>query len=379
MAEAGAPANRASGSPRLPFIDGLRGIAASAVVVYHLAANVGIGSDVFANSWFGKLSHFGFLGVYIFFVISGFVITLSLGNGPVNGSFFWRYALRRSVRLDPPYWVSMIVALGLAVLAQAFIPSLHKELPSASVVIAHLFYAQNILGMENIVAVYWTLCFEIQFYLVLLLLVWTAQKFAAQLTVAGASRAPVFLILGGGLLLYSLGQLAGFWEPPVAGLFTHSWYAFCAGSVCLLAVQYGWPKSIVFGVLAAIAAAGLWSHNTAAAATVLTALFIFYVTTRGTASRWLAGPVWQYLGRVSYSLYLLHPTIGWTTVSVLKKVLGNATGVWHGLGYIVIGFAVSLVASHLAYLLIEKPSIRWSHKVRLRKEAPVAGASVVTP
>lgn len=374
-----AQASGRSGAVRLPFIDGLRGIAASAVVFYHLAANVSLGSKAFADSWLAHLAHYGFLGVYVFFVISGFVITLSVGNGPVNGSFFWRYALRRSVRLDPPYWVSMIVAIVLGLIAQALIPSLQKELPSAAVVMAHLFYVQNILHMENIVAVYWTLCFEIQFYLVLLLLLWIAQSLARERTVVAAVNTPAFLVLGAVLMMYSLGQLAGLWQPPVAGLFTHSWFAFCAGAVCLVTLQYGWSRIAALAIFASILGVAVYARSAAGYATVLTAAFVYLACTRRSADRWLAGPVAQYLGRISYSLYLLHPTIGWTTVSVLKKVFGNAGGVGQGVAYILAGFATSIAASHLAYLLIEKPSIRLSHRIRLRKPDTTLMPQVATP
>ena len=356
----------AGGLGRLPFIDGLRGIAASAVVVYHLSGNAALGSEPFANSLFAHIAHFGSLGVYVFFVISGFVITLSVGNGPINGSFFWRYALRRAVRLDPPYWISMIVAIGLAILAQRMIPSLHKELPTAGAILAHLFYVQNFLGYENIVAVYWTLCFEIQFYLTLLLVLWSSQLAATERTVSAAIRTPVFFIVSATLFVYSLGQLAGLWAPSIPGLFTHSWYAFCAGSACFITLQYRWPRIGFLLTVLLLAGVSIYFASPAGLATLLTALVVYFAVGRGHAQRWLAGPIAQYFGRISYSLYLLHPTIGWTTVSILKKIFGNATSVWMGIALIAAGFAASIVASHLAYLLIERPSIRLSHKIRLR-------------
>ena len=90
----------AARAKRLLFIDGLRGLAALAVVGYHFAGNL---RDPLAQ-WFSPtiswiLFH-GYLGVPVFFVISGYVITMTVGSGLVGLSFIARFALRRSIRLD---------------------------------------------------------------------------------------------------------------------------------------------------------------------------------------------------------------------------------------------------------------------------------------
>ena len=52
----------------------------------------------------------GFVGVDIFFVLSGFVIAYSVREARITPRFLGRFALRRSIRLDPPYWITIAIA-----------------------------------------------------------------------------------------------------------------------------------------------------------------------------------------------------------------------------------------------------------------------------
>ena len=100
--------------PRYVFIDGLRGIAALLVMVYHFDMAPDAIREVYrpllpmpidfliTNGWFG---------VDIFFVISGLVIAHSVGDSLVTPRYFANFALRRSIRIDPPYWVALIACV----------------------------------------------------------------------------------------------------------------------------------------------------------------------------------------------------------------------------------------------------------------------------
>jgi peptidoglycan/LPS O-acetylase OafA/YrhL len=95
---------------RLKFVDGLRGIAASIVVLCHLVYRV--------NAHLLELD--GYIGVAMFFVLSGYVITMTVGDNQSSWRFLGRFAARRSLRLDPPYWASIATAIALMVLAARF-------------------------------------------------------------------------------------------------------------------------------------------------------------------------------------------------------------------------------------------------------------------
>ena len=106
----------------------------------------------------------GFVGVEIFFVISGFVIALSVSKGAPTPAYFGRFVLRRSIRLDPPYWTAILLELLLLHLTLRLFAGHPVTLPSTAQLVSHVFYLQDLLGYGNIVPIFWTLCYEIQFY-----------------------------------------------------------------------------------------------------------------------------------------------------------------------------------------------------------------------
>jgi peptidoglycan/LPS O-acetylase OafA/YrhL len=151
---------------RFLFVDGLRGIAALAVVLVHFREAV----NETAGDWIWpvleKLLSYGYLGVDVFFVISGFVISFSVRNAEHTPGFLFRFGVRRSIRLDPPYWLTIFLELLAIKLGLMLFPSLGTPFPSMEKILAHFVYAQELLGYGSIVQIFWTLCYEVQFYLV---------------------------------------------------------------------------------------------------------------------------------------------------------------------------------------------------------------------
>ena len=152
---------------RFLFVDGLRGIAAMLVVLGHFRGAV---NETAVSEWIWSpietFFSYGYLGVDIFFVISGFVISYSVRNADHTPGFLFRFGLRRSIRLDPPYWLTIFLELILIKLGLLIFPHLDSSFPSLEKILAHFIYMQNLLGYGNILAVFWTLCYEVQFYLV---------------------------------------------------------------------------------------------------------------------------------------------------------------------------------------------------------------------
>ncbi|MFD0541250.1 acyltransferase family protein [Actinomadura luteofluorescens] len=141
---------------RLSELDLLRFAAALAVVLYHFTGFGGAGAwpvpsqEVFPE--IAPVTRFGYLGVDLFFVISGFVILMSAwGRGP--GEF----GISRLVRLMPAYWVSVL--LGAAV--YALFRTGHGV---PGLIVPNLTMLQGGLGLRNVDAVYWTLWVELHFY-----------------------------------------------------------------------------------------------------------------------------------------------------------------------------------------------------------------------
>ena len=134
-----APASDAT-SRRLPFIDALRGIAALWVVIFHIGEGRQVASlQAALPSWLDlavfKAGHFG---VPIFFVLSGFVIALSIGTDRVTFGYTGRFALRRAIRLDLPYWASIAITLAFASVKAQLRPDTGLPVATFRQVLAHM-------------------------------------------------------------------------------------------------------------------------------------------------------------------------------------------------------------------------------------------------
>jgi peptidoglycan/LPS O-acetylase OafA/YrhL len=118
-------------------------------------------------------------------------------------------------------------------------------------------------------------------------------------------------------------------------------------------------------LVAAVAGASLAAtlrHADWFATAMATAGLILYAHRRGAMHAWLAGPIAQFFGRTSYSLYLFHPLIGWTAMSVALLRFNE----WIAL---CVGLAASVISAWVAYLVVEKPSIALSRRVRIPERA----------
>jgi hypothetical protein len=328
---------------RLPLIDALRGIAALGVLLAHF------GTRLVLPEWVAESLHLGTLGVPLFFVLSGFVITLSIGDRHITPAYAGRFALRRSLRLDPPYFASIGVLLLIGQFGAAY--GAHQPLPTLPQFIAHLFYLQDLLGMPALSPVYWSLCLEVQFYLVLLAGLAAVQSGA---TVAvRVAQAPVQWLAIGSIALSYLCRR----QDIAAGSFVPMWFCFGMGMLTCWCAR-GWlPSSRLIPVLTAALLAGLWFADLWSLTAAL-ACALIWLAGRRQRLDWLSGPLWQFFGRISYSLYLTHNIFGWYALSLAMRYMDQ----WLAAA---LGAVVAVLAAWLWYRCIEKPAVALSRQVQL--------------
>jgi hypothetical protein len=213
--------------------------------------------------------------------------------------------------------------------------------------VAHLAYAQDLLQLEAISSIYWTLCYEIQFYVFLIVLLWVTQRTRIFL--------PVWFAVFGVSLLDNANLIDG-----LPGLFISHWYAFALGSMTY------WVSSGKQPLWALVVAIGLtlvtapFAHTDWSITAAATAAALYAASRLGTMGTWLSDPVSQFLGRISYSLYLFHPLVGWTAQSVALKFVDQWTA-------LAVGIAASVVSAWVAYAMLERPSISLSRRVALQR------------
>ncbi|MBW4570142.1 MAG: acyltransferase [Tolypothrix carrinoi HA7290-LM1] len=347
------------------FIDALRGIAALWVVFYHTDPDVRLFelSKLLPN-WFTVVAFkWGSLGVSIFFVLSGFVIAYSLREAKIDFGYFKRFSLRRLTRLSPPYYVAIIVALGFAFISSyvkhvAFAPM--GESLSFERLLTHLFYLQGIFGHKNIDDVYWTLCLEVQFYLVFCALLAIAQwlDFSCKWRYA---KAAVFVSAATVAALFPLGVFPDNGRPVI---FLPLWYAFLLG----VFAYWSWRdklKPIFFYLYAGLVlTAGIVNSLNFAIASAITAILILEAG-RANRMEWLNWRWLQFLGKISYSLYLTHVYLLGIVFFLGYKILGRH--LWSEILCLVLGIAICIGFAAIMWQLVEKPSIKLSQKVKLVK------------
>ncbi|MCK9793232.1 acyltransferase [Isoptericola sp. 4D.3] len=152
-----------AGRPRLAALDGLRFLAAMAVLAYHYVAVNHSAWGAPTDESFPHLQPvvaFGSFGVQLFFVISGFVILMSAWGRNVTS-----FTASRVGRLFPAYWFSVAAVVALLVLVA---PG-RKDVGVAETA-ANLTMVQRAFGVQDIEPVYWTLWTELRFYVLIGLL-----------------------------------------------------------------------------------------------------------------------------------------------------------------------------------------------------------------
>ena len=336
------------GSERIEVVEQLRGIAALSVAWFHLTNQYG--------DWVMSSGNYGWLGVEAFFVISGFVIPLSLagdwsrfGARAVPGFFF-----RRLIRIEPPYLLSMLLVVVLNVLAAQF-SAFQGQDQSISVgqILWHVAYLIPLTQYEWLQPVYWTLAFEFVFYVV----VGLAIGFFV-------SNKKHLLILCFAMLL---GAIAFNFISPLLGLFCMGLLVFRKRAVL---ERNGWTAlaigltgaAMILGGAMAQAVIGMWTAG------------IIFVTSWSRGVPNFAGQILNMLGKVSFSLYLLHVPVGGKIVNLGKRWLTSPV---EHFALSLAALSVSLVAAAIFWRLVELPCLKMATAIGNRQRGPGTNRSAI--
>ena len=335
-------------SSRVPALDLLRLAAVGAVILYHYGfwGPASQGVPQVALPALAPIAQYGFLGVPVFFAISGFVIAYSAeGRTPVG------FAIARFSRIYPTF----VLCMTLTFAATALFGAGHFEV-TAQQGLANLFIAAPMLGQPYVDTSYWSLVIEVVFYAWVaafmalglfprrvdaIILAWLAVTFANELTI----DAPIFEKL-------FIADDSGFFA---VGLLIYEYYRgrrdFKLYSILALSVGTSVFQAIHKLEHLGVHTGGTFDARVVAAICIVSIIVIFL----GTRIRKLPLPGGLVLavGGITYPLYLLQMQMGYTILIAVAPV--RNVELWTAA--IVSG---AIVLSWATWRFVERPAHRWT-------------------
>ncbi len=313
-------------------LDVLRGVAAVSVLIFHYTARF---DQLYGHAPSMVLIDVGRRGVDLFFVISGFVIIMTIEKTRRGLDF----VVSRFSRLFPAYWVA--IALTFLIVNVAGLPG--REV-TARVALANLSMLPAFFKIPYVDSVYWTLTLELSFYAIIFALYELRMLSRIELVCAGW----LMLLLGvkvagerwGVRLPYliELLVLQGYAQLFVAGMIIHEihqrGFSFSRATILIGCILMQWyTQGSMAGIVAVISIAGV------------------FAATRSWL-RWLEVRPLLFLGTISYSLYLIHQNIGYVVFRACY-----ARGFNNYLG-IAMAAAVAISLATVMTFVIERPAMR---------------------
>lgn len=330
-----------SGGTRFPALDGLRGIAAVAVMLYHC--------PIAKETWLGG---YGSVAVTIFFTLSAFLLYYpwAAGKRPRLADYY----RRRFWRIYPGW----CCALALAVLVGWIIgqPATVRD------VLLHLsfLYSWDPVHLESLISPAWSLAAEVQFYLLLPLLVYLLRDnfrlgFASLFAFVLATAA-LFFVLPVGVRLAIGNNLPILLMPFLIGILAAKLTACqrvrmpvllaIIGLLGLLAVGY-WPRSTAPTLLRLI-----FGSPRGIANCIFAGMVILGLTQLNPVAAFFSRRPLRLLGIAGYGIFLLH-----------APVMLLIQHFWGDLCTLIIGLPLAIIIGILSYLYIEAPAMKWGKQL----------------
>jgi peptidoglycan/LPS O-acetylase OafA/YrhL len=357
--------------PQFPALDGLRGLAMILVVCFHCA--VATRSSVFptANSLYNSLTEWGWLGVDLFFVLSGFLITRILLASKQERGYFKNFYVRRTLRIFPLYYTFLAIALW-------YLPGaadsvwVQKHQAWLWLYVSNWQSVFSEAGSNPILGHFWSLSIEEQFYLV-----WP-------LIVLFMSQKQLLRFIGLALALLTAWRLFVFWQGDLEVLgkllpntFYRSdgilWGAFLATLPPAFRPERSYGLRAIFAIAILVLVGmilsmhSIWVSSVAgatlglSAANILFAGCCYFCTVPSSSFAKVFSNSWlRLLGRHSYAVYIFHIAVSYYLLPVFffefaAAVSGVGSFLLFRVSFFLGVLLVSLGLARISGMILEEP------------------------
>jgi peptidoglycan/LPS O-acetylase OafA/YrhL len=359
-----------------PELDGLRSIAFLSVFLFHHGVSWGVLAHTFGHTTERAFRENGWVGVQLFFILSGYLITTLLLTeearfGRIDLRAFW---IRRACRIWPLYYLCVLIGFFVIPWIDGYLGSpgyrqqLAKQLPAFLLFLGNWSLALRGPPPNFEIGILWSVCVEEQFYLAIpLLLAWVRPRFRVGVVLglmAGAIAVRALLardpsvhqmmiqyntfaqldtILSGVLLALLLGvnpkgSPVGRWARWL------QWplYAVMIWGLTSRQLAQEFPSRRTWDFVA------IWVCGMGLVAVA--------VTVRGRLSAILSSTILVWLGKISYGLYMYHEVAIWIKPKVARRLpwFPNEDALM-GIGTL----ALTILLAAVSYYAFERPFLRW--------------------
>lgn len=358
---------------RLKEIDGLRGVAILLVLSFHYLNNQLVDNADFTSKLLAKLTGFGWVGVDLFFVLSGFLIGSILIYNKGAKNYFKTFYLRRIVRIIPNYFLLLFVfgfIFNLPFFKGNYFLSSRGEIPYWSYfAMVHNFYMAYFNNFGNrALSITWSIGIEEQFYILFPFLTFYLKDrylpfilgaFVISSIIIRASYStwmPQYVLLPSRMDGLSIGFLVAYCHQN--GILERK------KTIVLKASQWVIFGSILFSAFLYFRFNDLGPIKHTLFSMFFSGVLVFTLLRKDSRfSNFLQTKTLTWIGTISYSLYLFHYVILGLVYHINGKQGIGITNI-NDIALTVIALTLSLGFSFLVYRFLEKPMVNLGKKVQ---------------
>jgi peptidoglycan/LPS O-acetylase OafA/YrhL len=351
-------------SARYELLDPMRGVAIIAVMLLHFCERGQDSGDELLHDRIWPVLQHGYLGVQLFFVISGYCISAALYGAMTKPQPVRHFATRRLRRIFPPYWASLVlvVVLGLATITLLNTPAATVFPLTRFDWFCNLLLIQGPLHAKDANLVYWSLSIEMQFYVVMALALFVPRAVEGWLILfslfsLGLNHGWISPRLFGSEAWELWGTIFAYWSEFVCGIATYFWLTG--------RMKWRWTPRILVGLVVADLllrwpVSGVYIQPDGRFVKSLKLLFclacalglILCRRYDEMICRCRPARLLRLFGMISYSLYLTHVPIGTRLFNLTQRLIGL-----DGLRWLIPALASCVVCTAVGFVFF-----RWFEK-----------------